>query len=395
MKKLNIIMFDGSFKTTAFINRLTVGLTHKNHRLHIIGFNTDCSEKIKGVNYIDLGNEDNKLNFIYVSLKLICLSLFKSDGLSRLLKVVKAIIKSDGSTLKRMNVLNSVYSLNTDILHIQWPSLLPFCEDVLGKTNCKILLSQRGYHINVRPFIDEENNTVLKKWYPNIDGFHSVSHAIKEKSKLIYNSINKLDKVIYSGIGCNSIPYQKIYSKGSVLKIISVGRPHWIKGYAFILKVCKELKNRKLDFQYTIIGAKANEELTYLVEEYGLINNVTLTSKLPQNEVFDMMRESSLFLLSSVEEGLANVVIEAMAIGIPVISTNVGGMSELVIHNKTGWLVPFNDIQAFVKEIESFNNFDTSDIDTVRLAARKKVEEQHNIDTMISEFESLYYQCLD
>ena len=54
-------MFDGSFKTTAFINRLTVGLTHKNHRLHIIGFNTDCSEKIKGVNYIDLGNEDNKL----------------------------------------------------------------------------------------------------------------------------------------------------------------------------------------------------------------------------------------------------------------------------------------------------------------------------------------------
>ena len=84
-----------------------------------------------------------------------------------------------------------------------------------------------------------------------------------------------------------------------------------------------------------------------------------------------------------------------MAIGIPVISTNVGGMSELVIHNKTGWLVPFNDIQAFVKEIESFNNFDTSDIDTVRLAARKKVEEQHNIDTMISEFESLYYQCLD
>jgi glycosyltransferase involved in cell wall biosynthesis len=388
-------MFDGSFKTTAFINRLISGLQNKHHQIYVIGFNTVCNGKIKGVKYIDLGNEDKKINFIYVSLKLALASLFKPSGFSRLLIVLKAIVKLDGSTLKRMNVLNSIYVINADILHIQWPSLLPFCENILDKTKCKIILSQRGYHINVRPFVDKSNITFLKKWYPHIDAFHSVSEATKKKSKLIYQSSNKLDKVIYSGIDSSKITFLKNYSKGSVLKIISVGRPHWIKGYSYMLEVCKELKNRKINFQYTIIGAKANEELTYLVNEFGLSNYVSLTRKLPQQEVFSMIRDSSLLILPSIEEGLANVVIEAMAIGIPVISTNIGGMPEIVLHNKTGWLVPYNNVQTSVKQIEDFIRLDDGLIESIRINARKKVEAQHNIENMITEFESLYYQCLE
>jgi colanic acid/amylovoran biosynthesis glycosyltransferase len=388
-------MFDGSFKTTAFINRLISGLQNNHHNLHVIGFNTKCKNRIKGVNYVDLGNEDNKINFIYVSLKLALASLFKPNGFSRILKVLIAIIKSDGSTLKRINVLNSIHGIDADILHIQWPSLLSFCEMILDKTSCKIILSQRGYHINVRPFVEKDNINFLKEWYPHIDAFHSVSKATREKSNLIFHSTNKLDKVIYSGIDYNTIPFFENYSKGGILKIISVGRPHWIKGYSFMIKVCEELKNRKINFQYTIIGAKANEELTYLVEEFGLSSHVKLTSKLPQQDVFTMIRESSLFVLPSIEEGLANVVIEAMTIGIPVITTNVGGMPEIVNHNTTGWLVPYNDVQSSVKQIEDFIKLDNKTVENIRVNARKKIEEQHNINNMILEFESLYYQCLD
>jgi colanic acid/amylovoran biosynthesis glycosyltransferase len=145
-----------------------------------------------------------------------------------------------------------------------------------------------------------------------------------------------------------------------------------------------------LEFNYQIIGAEGNQELLFLRKELDLETEVKFLPKLPQQKVFDAMQTSSVFLLPSIEEGIANVVVEAMALGCPVISTNCGGMEELISHQKEGWIVPVYDSKAMAAQILEFSQLDSEYIKTIKYAARLKVEQQHNKGKMIEDMIKLY-----
>jgi colanic acid/amylovoran biosynthesis glycosyltransferase len=169
-----------------------------------------------------------------------------------------------------------------------------------------------------------------------------------------------------------------------------VGRPHWKKGYDYALKACAKLDQQGIDFKYTIIGAAGDEELLFLIDDLGLQDHVTLTDKLPQAKVFELMKVSDLFLLPSLEEGIANVAVEAMALGTPVISTNCGGMQELITHNEEGWIVPIRDEEAIAQTIQKFIALEESTIKNFKFAARQKVETQHSENLMVEGMLRLY-----
>src|SRR5690606_4154906 len=122
-------------------------------------------------------------------------------------------------------------------------------------------------------------------------------------------------------------------------------------------------------FQYTIIGGGDDEELQFLVADLGLQDFVNLETRKLQKEVFTLMEEASLLLMPSLEEGIPNVVVEAMAIGLPVLSTNCGGVPELITDTKEGWLVPTRNTQAMADAIEAFSHLSLDKIKEVRVAA--------------------------
>ncbi|WP_347372875.1 glycosyltransferase family 4 protein [Aequorivita sp. Q41] len=389
MKPLKIIIFDGSFKTTPFINRLVKGLT-ETHHVYILGFNEKLSKKIKGVHYVSLGSNQNKLKFTLTTLKL----LFQSSSYKRFFATLKLLIYGKRQLLKQQNLYLALTSISPDIIHIQWPSTIQWFEETLLQQKIPVLVSQRGFHSNVRPFVDATNFQYLRQWYPKIAGFHSVSKAISANGDKIWNSPNKIDKVVYTGLDINKIHYTENYKVLAPLQILSVGRAHWIKGYDYALQCCKILKDRDIPFLYTIIGGSGNEELQFLVNDLGLQNHVILEKKIPQTKVFKVMSEASLLLMPSLEEGLPNVIVEAMAIGLPVISTDCGGVSELITHTKEGWLVPTRNSAAMALAIENFKQLPFPEIENVRSAARKKVEQQHNEAQMIAGVEQLYKEVL-
>src|SRR5690606_34658804 len=152
------------------------------------------------------------------------------------------------------------------------------------------------------------------------------------------------------------IPFSENYMRSTPLKLLSIGRAHWIKGYDYALHACKQLKEKDIPFHYIIIGGAGDEELQFLVDNLGLKNYVVLERRKPQPEVFNLMQETSLLLMPSLEEGIPNVVVEAMAIGLPVISTDCGGVPELITNDKEGWLVPTRDPGAMAEAIEVFAN---------------------------------------
>jgi colanic acid/amylovoran biosynthesis glycosyltransferase len=377
---MKIIIFDGSFKTTAFINRLIEGLVSKGVEVFVLGFNEGLKQPLKGVEYVSLGSSASKWKFMWTSL---------TWGLrsKSLLETLKRLISGDKSQLKRQNLTAALQYIRPDVVHVQWVSNISLIEDLLKSKTYKFVLSQRGYQTNVRPFVDKANYEYLQHWLPQFSGFHSVSQAISKEGDKIYNSPNKIDQVVYTGLDPSKFEFDSLVVQSELLKIISVGRPHWKKGYNYAIKACALLHQKRIDFKYTIVGAEDNEELLFLINELGLQNNVILTSKLPQQEVFEIMTLSDVFLLPSLEEGIANVAVEAIALGCPVISTNCGGMEELITHNEEGFIIPTRDPEAIANQIIELNEVE---LNPIKLASRKKVEKQHSELKMIEGMIKLY-----
>ena len=392
-ESLTIVLFDGSLKTTPFINRLAVGMA-KRHIVYIVGFNNNLKQKVPGVQYMALGTPENPLGLLFHSLRIAFQTLFNSGNFNQLFQTIKFIFNKDAERLKQENFNKSLLLIKPNILHIQWPSLLGLCEAAIANPKIKTVLSQRGFQSNVRPFVDAENFDYLQKWYPKMHGFHSVSHAISRAGNQIHQSPNKIDKVVYSGFDFEKLPFNSNYKKSKTLKLLSVGRPHWVKGYEYALQVCDILKKKKINFQYTIIGGQGNEALQFLIDDLVLKECVRLTGKIPQQQVYDAMHQSDLLLLPSIIEGLPNIAVEAMALGLPVLSTKCGGIEELIVDNESGWLVPVRNPETIANAIISFLLLSDEKVGDIRIAARKKVESQYNEEQMIAGMEELYFQVL-
>jgi len=380
---MKIVIFDGTFKTTTFINRLIEGLANE-HEVFVLGFNETIKSKITGVHYVGLGPNTSKLIFIFRSAKLRAFNFIKQFKLFlQLLKGLKSEISQD-------NFQIAINKIQPDILHFQWVSLLVYLEFLKLPKHTKTILSQRGYHINVRPFINQDNKVFLNEVFSKLDGFHSVSKAIQEKSNEIYTSPLKIDHVVYSGFDTDSFRFKKTWNTNKKKHILSIGRDHWIKDYRSAILAMSILKEKQISFHYTIVGVHNPEELLFLVNDMNLKDSVTFLNSIPQEEVYEKMLESDLFLLPSVEEGIANVCVEAMLSKLPVLSTDCGGMSELIVDNETGFLAPTRNPKALADKISIFSKLQEIDILQLVNAAYIKATTQHTSKQMVDGMISLY-----
>ena len=117
---MRIIIFDGSFRTTPFINRLVAGLA-VNHEVYILGFNETIEKRIKDVRYIKLGSNQNKINFILTTLTL----SFSKRSFSHFLKTFNLLFTKERKNIQQQNFEIAVSQIKPDLIHLQWPSLLP------------------------------------------------------------------------------------------------------------------------------------------------------------------------------------------------------------------------------------------------------------------------------
>jgi colanic acid/amylovoran biosynthesis glycosyltransferase len=385
---MKIIIFDGSFKTTTFINRLIEGLANE-HEVFVLGFNENTKIKIAGVHYIGLGSNTSIIKFIIRSLQL------RGFNIVLQCKFFLQLFNKEKNAIRSENIQMAINTIQPEIIHFQWVSVLSYLKNLKLPKHTKTILSQRGYHINVRPFINQDNKVFLNEVFSKLDGFHSVSNAIQKKSNEIYTSPLKIDRVVYSGFDEDLFRFKNTWNTNKKLQILSIGRNHWIKDYRTAINAMAILKKRDIQFHYTIIGIEEDEELFFMVSDLGLVENVSFISPLSQDKVYDKMIASDLLLLPSIEEGIANVCIEAMFCKLPVISTNCGGMEELIIHKETGFIIPIRNEHAMANELIEFYRLSKSRIETIVQNARVKVENQHSIDKMVNGIEELYYSVIN
>jgi colanic acid/amylovoran biosynthesis glycosyltransferase len=141
--------------------------------------------------------------------------------------------------------------------------------------------------------------------------------------------------------------------------IVALGRFIAKKGFADLIRACRLLVERGKSFRCEIIGeGPLEEELREQIAQLDLQGCVELPGAKPQHEIREYLAAASAFVLPSVidadggMDNLPTVIMEAMAAGLPVISTAIGGIPEMVIQNETGFLVPPGDVAALAGAIE-------------------------------------------
>ena len=126
------------------------------------------------------------------------------------------------------------------------------------------------------------------------------------------------------------------------IKIVTVGRLEYEKGYDRLIKIAKQLRDDNFNFEIYIIGTGSLEpELKKQIDLYGLSKNVFLLGYL--DNPYCIVNKCDLFVCSSRTEGFSTVVTEALVLGIPIVTTSCSGMKELLEDNKYGIITENNE----------------------------------------------------
>ncbi|UCC62440.1 MAG: glycosyltransferase [Anaerolineae bacterium] len=183
-------------------------------------------------------------------------------------------------------------------------------------------------------------------------------------------------------------------------RLLSVGRLHEKKGYAYLIRACRQLYDRGCVFTCDIIGdGPQRSQLQTLIDELGLVDIVRLHGSLAHRQVLAYYEKASAFALACVvatnddRDGIPNVFLEAMAMRVPVVGTRLSGIPELIKDGVNGLLVPSRDANALADAIARL--WDNPSLAT-RLAGagRATVERDYDIQQNVQRLAKLFERCL-
>lgn len=217
--------------------------------------------------------------------------------------------------------------------------------------------------------------------------------SISEFNKNYLGGADKI-KVIHCGVDLEQFRLRNA-PQNQIPQILTVARLEEKKGHRYLLEALKILKDKKLKFQVTIVGGGVLEnDLKKQMRALGLENCARFTGPLTQNEVKKLLREADVFVLPCVTakngnmDGIPVSLMEAMAVGVPVVSTRLSGIPELIEDGKTGLLV---EPESAVELVEAVEKVLAGPDLRSRLVqqARIKVEEDFDIKKNAQEFAGL------
>jgi glycosyltransferase involved in cell wall biosynthesis len=207
----------------------------------------------------------------------------------------------------------------------------------------------------------EFNKRFIHDHYPDI--FHLIS-----------------DKIHVHHLGMDVIRLPFTPDNRPLQKILAVGRFEKQKGFDYLLRAVHELRVRGIDIEVELIGDGSEAySLRTLANNLQLQGKVQFRGWLLPAEVQSAMRKTTIFVhpSSSLGDAVPTVIKESMAVGTPVVASNVAGIPELLDNGKCGMLVPPKDVKALARAMEILLANDTlrrKYADTAREYAEKKFD---------------------
>jgi len=233
---------------------------------------------------------------------------------------------------------------------------------------------------------------VIKRTWRNAE---VVIGKCKQEIDMIQANENRVIlKTIYNGIDTEK--FQPIYQArkpNEALKLLCVARLIQRKGQHMLIQAAEQLKAKEIPVQIKLVG-NGDEEEAYrkLAKELKVEAEIEFVGYVPREEIAQIYAWADAFCLPSYNEGMSNAVLEAMAVGLPVIVTPTGGTEELVSHGKNGFIFDFDDIDTLAEQIQQLAE-NPEKCTVMGKLARKRAETQ-DWGAIAKEYEKLFVELI-
>ena len=283
-----------------------------------------------------------------------------------------------------------------DIAHVN--NIAPWFDVALGSKLCNIRCIQTFHGV--------EDNTLRFSFLKRLqllfslkmsDCLTSVSGASAELLSQLSGFDKRLIKVIDNGIDANFFspagPAKKEIRKALGLPVdkciigcVAALRP--VKNHKGLIAAFQNVVTSQKDCILVLVGdGPLTGDLKKMSSDAGLENHVIFTGRRDNVELY--LKAFDIFVLNSETEGLSYAVLEAMASGLPIIATNVGGNSQIINHDENGYLVPYGNTKALTEGIILLSTSPEL-MKQMGQKARQKILDHYDMDTMLKKYKELY-----
>lgn len=319
--------------------------------------------------------------------------LIYSKGNSMITDVNKDLLQNcisfDRDISSIFKLIKEIKQINPHILHIHAARgivigrIVAFICNRVFKLGIKVLSTSHGLWLP-----QKKDNRIFKYLMHFMKDIDSCTIAVSDRSKKELLDLGySPDKVksIYNGVDFSKFDrYRSI--KKYVKNISFVGRFTDQKGIKFLLEAIKKDEN---SFNFNIFGdGELREYITNYIAQYNL-KNVQLNGY--SKNVGEVFQNTDILLAPSIDEGLPYTLVEAINCGVPLISTRVGGIPEILYDGENGILIESGSVSQIT---EALNTLKTVDVESLSKKAID-ISQKFSINNMVEQVENLYVYLLE
>lgn len=321
----------------------------------------------------------------------------------------KAVIYKTNSKLKKIcsyikhycNIIFKGISNKYDIIYVHYAShnALPLILLKMIKRNVEIYTNVHGSDIVPETRLQSYFQGSVKKLLQISDKVITPSFYYKDLVRNKYDLENKVIEVFPSG-GIDAAVFYSIEDKSQILKELDldqkqkyigyVGRIDYKKGWDVLLDAVRLLKEeKKLDDKKIIVVGNGKEENKFneFIAKYELNKHIIRFDLATQEKLNKLYNCMEVFCFPTMREGesLGLVGLEAMASGVPVIGSNIGGLKDYLIDNKNGLFFNAGDSKMLKEKLEEYFKFNQEIKENMKIEARKTAQqyEVHNVKNLL------------
>lgn len=248
-----------------------------------------------------------------------------------------------GRAARQAHLDATLIALSPDILHFEFGALAVGRTHLKQRLGCRLSVSFRGYDLN---YVGLDEPGYYDEVWREADAVHTLGRDLWARALRRGCPPDKLHALIPPAVDASAFrpdPERTPDAIGATrpLRVLSVGRLEWKKGYEYGLEAIRLLKARGVSLTYRILGGGSYlEPLAFARRQMGLEADVEFLGPRPQAEVQAQLRWADVLLHPAVSEGFGNAVMEAQAMALPVVCSDADGLADNVADGLTGFVVP-------------------------------------------------------
>lgn len=245
--------------------------------------------------------------------------------------------------------------MRPDVLHFEFGAAAAARARVRPLLGRPVTVSLRGYDVS---FLGLEDPSFYDGLWPHVDAVHTLGDDLWRRALLRGCPPDMPHVLVPPAVDTGSFTPPdhdpEPDDDDRPLRLLSVGRLHWKKGYEHVLAALARLRDAGVSFEYRVVGEGPHRDaVESCIVGLGLEGATTLLGEQPRGVVRDELAAADVFVHGAVSEGFCNAVLEAQAMQVPVVCTDADGLGENVEHGTTGLVVPRRDATALAAAVAS------------------------------------------